>query len=213
MMTLCAATEMEIASSIELIRQQHLPVEVLITGVGLLSATYSITEHLLLKKPGLIIQAGIAGTLEATLEKGITVAVASECIGDSGVTENGNFLSLFDLGLMLDEAPWQTGKLYNNNSGILNLCALPTVHGVTVSEITTSEKKIGYYRESLGAEIETLEGAALHFAAARLGIPYLQVRTISNLVGERDKTKWDLTGAIQNLNLALSRIINTCTNR
>jgi len=37
-------------------------VEVLITGVGAVAATYMLTHHLQKKQPGLVIQAGIAGS-------------------------------------------------------------------------------------------------------------------------------------------------------
>jgi futalosine hydrolase len=45
-----------------------------------------------------------------------------------------------------------------------------------------------------------MEGAALHFACLQSGIPFIQIRTISNTVGVRDKQQWQLPAAIDSLN-------------
>jgi futalosine hydrolase len=59
------------------------------------------------------------------------------------------------------------------------------------------------------ADIESMEGAALHFVCAKKNVPYLQLRAISNFVGERDKNKWLLATAIGNLNGALKALIGS----
>ncbi len=53
-----------------------------------------------------------------------------------------------------------------------------------------------------------MEGAALHFVCLRERIPFLQLRTISNKIGERDKTKWNIGLAILNLNAELILLLN-----
>ncbi|MFZ1371603.1 MAG: futalosine hydrolase, partial [Ferruginibacter sp.] len=60
--------------------------------------------------------------------------------------------------------------------------------------------------------IETMEGAALHYVCLQENIPFLQIRSISNYVGERDKIKWKLKEAIENLNTDLIKLINGLTN-
>jgi len=62
------------------------------------------------------------------------------------------------------------------------------------------------------ADIESMEGAALHYVCLQENIPFLQVRSVSNYVGERDKTKWKMKEAIHNLNTELSKLINRLTN-
>jgi futalosine hydrolase len=57
-----------------------------------------------------------------------------------------------------------------------------------------------------------MEGAALHFVALMENITFLQLRSVSNYVGERDKTKWDLSGAINNLNKQLQDLISQHLN-
>ena len=87
------------------------------------------------------------------------------------------------------------------------------VNAVTVNEISTDEKRIEFYRNSLGADIESMEGAALHYVALSENIPFLQMRSLSNFVGERDKNKWVMDIAIANLNLELQRIFLKMMNR
>src|SRR5687767_15726296 len=98
---LCAATEMEIAPTIQYFTsQQRGNVEVVITGVGLMTSTYALTRSAAIHQPDLIIQAGIAGTLDLKMPLGTVVTVKHETIGDLGVQENGHFHSLFDLRLL-----------------------------------------------------------------------------------------------------------------
>ena len=66
--------------------------------------------------------------------------------------------------------------------------------------------------QSFNADIETMEGAALHYVCLQEHIPFLQIRSISNHVGERDKTKWKIKEAIENLNKELQILINDLTN-
>jgi futalosine hydrolase len=205
---LCAATELEIRPTAEFLRKEGLPVEVVVTGVGLAAAVYRITRAALDRKPSVMIQAGVAGSLDPKLELGRTVAVRSEIIGDEGVEENGSFRSLFRLGLAgPDEFPYTGGKLVNGGA-LIGQTGLPLADGVTVNEISTSRGRIEYYR-SLGASSESLEGAALHYVALLEGIPFLQLRSFSNFIGERDKSKWMMAEAIANLNLHLQKLIKT----
>ena len=66
---------------------------------------------------------------------------------------------------------------------------------------------IAQLQNKWNADIESMEGAALHYVCGQLNIPYLQIRSISNVVGERDKTKWQFKKAIDHLNLELDLII------
>ena len=52
-----------------------------------------------------------------------------------------------------------------------------------------------------------MEGAALHYVCNSFNVSYLQIRSISNYVGERDKNKWKMKLAIENLNKELKKIV------
>lgn len=211
---LCAATEFEIGPSIDFLREEHIEnVDVLVTGVGLTAATYALTRAVLVKRPDFIIQAGVAGCLDPQLPLTKVVLVANENMGDLGVREDGWFRSLFDLKLLDQNAPpWSGGKLSNDLRALKDK-GLPIVDGVTVHEISTDKEQIAYYRDELHASVESMEGAALHYVALMEKIPFLQLRSLSNFAGERDKSKWVLDLAIASLNFELKRILTKIVNR
>ena len=205
---LCASTEFEIRPAIEFVRKEKVPnVDILITGVGMMATTYSLTRSILMKRPDFVLQAGIAGCLDENLALTKVVLVENESIGDLGVLDNGIFKTLFDLSL-LDKSsfPWDNGKL-SNNVQALKSTGLTIVDGVTVNEISTNQNRIAYYKNQLNASVETMEGAAFHYVALQENLRFLQMRSLSNFVGERDKTKWVIDVAIANLNVELLRII------
>jgi len=204
---LCAATEMEISPTIHSLslRDGH-AVNFLITGIGMLASAFALTKEVVTNRPELIIQAGLAGSLHKDVSLAGVVQVKTECIGDMGVQEK-DFRSVFDLRLLSAVSPpWKNGKLVNESSFPATV-DLPVVNGVTVNEITTNEGRIKYYRNSLGADVESMEGAALHYIAILEKIPFLQIRSLSNFIGERDKQQWKMKESITSLNQALQMIL------
>ena len=149
---LCAATEIEIASTIDLITSKNShDIDILITGVGMVAATYNLAKTISIKKPRFILQAGVAGCLDERLPLTKIVVVENEMIGDLGVEENNSFTSVFDMNLVDKNVfPWKNGKLSNNISS-LKQTGLTVVDGVTVNEISTNNNRISFYKNSLNA--------------------------------------------------------------
>lgn len=203
---LCAATEAEILPTLAVIEQLGAQkVEVLVTGVGLMAATYSITEAALRLRPRVVVQAGVAGSFCPQHQPGFVGAVCADRVGDEGVWEP-NFKDVAALGLRKDGSPWKQGWLPAPHP-LLGSLRLPQVRGITVNTITTREQSIEYYKQ-LGAEVESMEGAALHYVCLQLKLPFVQLRAVSNAVGERNKEAWNLPLAITSLNIELQRVIN-----
>ena len=204
---LCAATRFEIQPIVDFIRRENIPgVEVLITGIGLTAATYSLTKAVAFQRPGFLLQAGIGGCLDASRELGSVVSVRKEFIGDLGVEEGGRFKSLFDLQLLDAGTPPWTGSALPNTAEALARAGLPVVDGVTVNEISTHPARIEACRQK-GAVVESMEGAALHYVGLMEKIPFLQIRSLSNFAGERDKSKWAMRASIDHLNQELEHIL------
>ena len=82
------------------------------------------------------------------------------------------------------------------------------VKAITVNEITTDTKRIAWYQQNVSPVVESMEGAAFHYVCLKENIPFLQLRSISNYIGERDKAKWNLKEAITNLNEKLILLLN-----
>ena len=211
---LCASTEFEIRPIIDFIREEtNSQVDILITGVGMMATTFSLAKTIFNKRPDFILQAGVVGCLDKKLPLTKIVLIENEVIGDLGVEENGAFKTLFDLKLLdKNSFPWKDGKL-SNNVEALQSTGLIVVDGVTVNEISTNQERIAYYHNQLNASVESMEGAALHYIALQEKIPFLQMRSLSNFVGERDKTKWVMDVAIANLNIELIRVVRKFLNR
>jgi futalosine hydrolase len=56
--------------------------------------------------------------------------------------------------------------------------------------------------------VEAMEGFAVLRAAALAGVPAVEVRAISNEVGEPDRSRWDVGGAIGALSLAIPVLLD-----
>lgn len=176
---------------------------ILITGVGMMSTAFAL-GHVFAKYPfQLAINAGIAGAFDPALQIGDVVQVVSEQFGDLGVEErDGSFTDVFELGLLPStQPPFANARLLNPTAGHFGF--LPACKGLTVNKVHGSEASITAIREKYGAEVETMEGAAFFYACLIAGVPFLQVRAISNHVRPRNREEWDLPKAIKNLNEVL----------
>jgi futalosine hydrolase len=209
---LVASTIQEISPFMEYYRKEKKSsptntLDVLITGIGLTACTYSLCKYFSLQRPDLIIQAGISGCFESSIPLASVVVVQKETIADQCVVEQNQFKTLFDLKLLRhNQYPYKKGWLVNKNE-ILKKTKLKKVRGISVNEITTSSKKVLYYKEAFRPVIESMEGAALHYVSLMEQVPFIQLRAISNYVAERNKKKWKTTESIQNLNQELIKII------
>ena len=68
---------------------------------------------------------------------------------------------------------------------------MSTVHG--------REQSIACVTERFSPQVESMEGAAFMYACLVHGLPFAQVRAISNVVERRNRGAWKLTEAIENL--------------
>ena len=85
-----------------------------VSGVGILSSCYSITQLLFELKPDLLIQVGIAGCFDTNISLAKVVAIKEEVVGDMGVEENGVFRDLFDMKFQQEnDPPFSNQKLVN----------------------------------------------------------------------------------------------------
>jgi futalosine hydrolase len=198
-----AATEQEIAPFIK----HNLGVDVLITGVGVPAAMYQLLKKLQAKKYRVVIQAGIAGSFTSKLALGEVVIVERDSFADIGINEKGQFSSIFESNLAdKDLFPYQNGWLINPTL-IKEKLPVKMVTAVTINTVSDSTIQKKMLKEKYNAQIESMEGAALHYVCLQEGVAFLQLRRISNMVGERDKTKWVMKDAINNLNKELVRFL------
>jgi len=204
-----AATAKEINPFIELTRAGDINnADILISGIGLTASTYHLAKQLALKKYDLVIQAGVAGCFDLRIPLGGVVAVKQDAIADQSVVELQKLKTLFDLKLVpQDQYPYKKGWLINPNKDVLKKTKLKIVRGISVNQISTSKQMIKFYRDVFDPVTESMEGAALHYVCISENIPFVQLRSISNYIGERNKKKWDMMDSITNLNEVLIKTI------
>ena len=179
------------------------------SGIGMLAASFALTKLAIEDKPDLIIQVGIAGTFDTTQPLGTVVVINEETIGDLGVEEDGKWKDLFDLKLEKSSYhPFEKRKLPNQWLTKYNLLGLHEVSGITVNEISTNQERIQKLMKKYNPTIESMEGAAVHYVARETNIPFIQIRAISNYIGERDKSNWQMKLAIDNLNQTLIQYVD-----
>jgi futalosine hydrolase len=196
-----SATAFEIAPFME----ANNTADILITGVGTPSCMYALTKKLQQKNYDFVIQAGIAGTFKNTYALGESFIIKNDTYADLGILEKGNLYTLFDAGFVeLNATPYQNGWL--QNEGLINV-GLPIANSITVNTVSESKETTDIYRKKFDADLESMEGAAFHYVCISESIPFLQLRSVSNFVGERIKTNWKMREAIDSLNFNLSRIV------
>lgn len=201
-----AATETELAGLEVMAKQGKHQINCAVHGPGLLSATYRLTR-LLKQPPDVVLQIGVAGSFREDLQPGDVVAVAGEQLGDLGAEDHEQFLSLFDLGLLhADDIPFR-GKHLPNPYTHLWPDHLPAVQGLTVN-LCAGHQRTVENRKAMGADIETMEGAALHYVALLEGIPFLQIRGISNRVEPRNRETWRIPEALSACHREVLHLLN-----
>ncbi|QSB05470.1 futalosine hydrolase [Natronoglycomyces albus] len=142
-----------------------------------------------------VINAGVAGAFAGRAHIG-DVMIATACVAaELGVT-------LPDRHQPLDELGFGTNRL--TCSGELTK-ALEGRRGqfLTLAAITGSPELAASladrYPDALG---EAMEGFGVAQAADAVGLPFAEVRTVSNLVGDRDVAGWDWEAAFASLTKA-----------
>ncbi len=211
-----AATIQEIAPFLIYVKDpknnlsKKLSIDILITGIGLTASTYRLSNHFAIKKTDMVIQAGLAGCFDKKISLGTVVAIKQDTIADESVVESKKLKTLFDLKLIsLHQFPYKNGWLINIGNPLLKKSNLKKVKSISVNHITTDKKMIRLYEKCFNPVTESMEGAALHYVCLMKKIPFLQIRSISNYMGERNKKKWDLKNAIVHLNNELIRLLET----
>jgi len=178
-------------------------------GVGQVATTYHLLSEIEHQRPDLIIQIGIAGTFSSTITLGEAFVIETEYMPDMGVEENGIFQSIFEMRLLdNDQLPFSNRKLINPHKTLIEKTELLRANAISVNEITTSKKRIDYYINTYSPELESMEGAAFHYCCLMKEIPFVQIRGVSNYIGERDKKNWKIETALHRVCSSVQQLID-----
>jgi futalosine hydrolase len=182
----------------------------LITGVGMVNTALHTGLTLASYSFNLAINAGVAGVYSKDIPLGTVVRVSTDSIPELGAEDHEDFLNLNALGIFFDEqAPLEMNNrvsAYEKDSVFpAEWTQLPAMNAVTVNKAHGNAHSIEAFSKKYSPELESMEGAAFFMACKEFGLPYLQLRAISNYVERRDKSGWKMGLALQNLQETLTK--------
>ena len=200
---LIAATEMEFGI---LFHESEHEIEYFTSGVGLTQTAFRLGQKLKDSQPDLCIQIGIAGSFDKSLGIGDVVIIKRDCFADLGARDrDGSFLHLTQILPCNQENPFEQYFL-QPEIPIKNL-KLPLVNAISVNKVHGFQLDIDQIKSQFDAQIESMEGAAFFAVCMTLGIPCLQIRSISNYVEPRNKSNWQIGLALKNLHRSVIEIL------
>lgn len=193
------------------IRHDEMEIDILTPGIGIIPTAYYLGKYLPENDYDLAVNAGICGTYDPSLPLGKVVHVTEDSFPETGTETVNGFLTIYDLGLAgKRDFPFDDGILYNDNYPDLPFIAsLPEVRSNTVSTLLTDPDKISALLARSPAQVETMEGAAFFFACMLENLKAIQIRAISNLVGEQNRRKWKINEAVNNLDQAIMTLLQS----
>jgi futalosine hydrolase len=157
----------------------------LVCGVGPVEAAARTASALVRQRPDAVLHVGIAGG--RSFDKPVFV------VGSEAVYCDADDPRWIELRVPADPGLVDAARR-----------ALPEA---SVQPIGTSARVGGAVSSESGCEVEAMEGYAVLRAAAVAGVPAVEVRVLSNAVGERDRGKWRFDEAKDALAAALPALI------
>jgi futalosine hydrolase len=214
------ATGQEVAPfAAELRAHPRHDVEILSTGVGMVATAAWCGRRLAQERFDLALNLGVCGSLDAALAPGTVVHVVVDCLSELGAEDGDEFLSLEQLNLLRHDPLRLDGQIVVNPAPPVSggLMMLPAVVGITVNTVHGNERSIAAVKARLAGDgaaagrpqVESMEGAAFMYACLVSGVPFAQVRAISNVVERRNRAAWKMEEAIRNLGTEAVKVLNT----
>lgn len=188
-------------------------VHVVVAGIGRTNAAAATAEALAEARAtgapfAAVISTGIAGALPGSNLALGTVIVADACVyAEEGIAlpeGQGDMRVLgFSLGDFEGNRVPVDGALLVAFRALGSACAIATV--ATCSGTDAAALSV---RTRTGAMAEAMEGAAVVHAARRVGVPALEIRSISNTTGDRATQRWDIAAAFTALQRVGDALVN-----
>lgn len=197
-----AATETEIQRLKKSLKKSSLKkINFLVTGIGMTATAYHLAKKISAGDYDLAINIGLAGSFKREIAIGDVVNVISDRFADVGAEDGNNFLTLAEIGLnKKNQFPFRNEKLVNPEvKKYPSLKKLSRVNAITVNTVHGNKKSIKNAVQKYNPDIESMEGAAFFYVCMMEKIPCIQLRAISNYVERRNKNKWNIPLALNNL--------------
>jgi len=195
-------------------------VAVFITGIGQVNTAQTMAAILEQRPDASFIMGGIAGAfIGAGLKVGDVAVATEEVYADLGAITPTGFIGLEDMGLPL-AAP-ATGPVYGSFPLKSDFAFLAGAGGglfdvkagrfLTVSTVSGTSASGDTLWRRFGALCENMEGAAGAQVAAHYNASFVEVRGISNMVEDRDRSRWDIDAATKNCAVVIKKLVEAGT--
>jgi futalosine hydrolase len=185
-------------------------IDVLITGVGMVAASTWCSRSLCAEQFDAALNLGVCGSFKRAFTPGSVVNVVADRLVELGAEDGDTFLTIQEMNLLGDdEFPFMGGRLVSASTPFAAMNGLPKVEGITVSTVHGNDTSIAHVLERFNPDVESMEGAAFMYACLVHGVPFAQVRAISNVVERRNRSAWKLNEAIAALTLEARRILQS----
>lgn len=196
-----AATEGELTSFRDNPSSHGHTLDILVTGVGMVPTATHVSRALALTQYDLALNLGVCGAFDRGLALGAVVHVTSDGLPEVGVQDGPSFIPAHVMGLVPpDDAPFVGGRLVNAAPPSFPVLAdLPRVSGITVNTVHGDDDEIAAVVAREAPQVESMEGAAFMYACLIAGVPFAQIRAVSNYVERRNRAAWRLAEAIEAL--------------
>jgi len=187
-----------------------LKTDVLISGIGMVAKAFHLAKYLSAKKYDLVLNLGIAGSFRNEIPVGDVVNVTTDQFSEIGAITPDGFLTATDLHFGdFNSFPFRAGLLVNPTPfDKFGLQHLKQVSGITVNTIHGELLSISAVKEKFHPEVESMGGAAFLYGCLNEQVPCAQLRSISNFVEERNKSRWNIPLAVNNLALVTLGILD-----
>lgn len=176
-------------------------VELLVGGIG--PAAVAAATARALDGVDLVLSAGIGGGF-AALRAGDVAVASTVAFADLGAETAEGFLPVSQLGFgteRYDVAPKLAVELADRTGGHLgSVLTVATVTGTAATAAALAER-------FPDAVAEGMEGAGVAAAATLCGVPFGEIRAISNAVGPRDRDSWQIAPALRSLARAVAAAV------
>jgi futalosine hydrolase len=176
-------------------------------GMGKTNAAQALTALIERLEVGAVLNTGIGGAYPGSgLKVGGVAVAASESYGDEGVETPEGWSPTDLIGIPLldsDAGRWFNDlpldpRIVSAASDAMETSGLQARVGpfVTVSACSGTARRGAMLAGRFAAICESMEGAAFAHVALHYGLPFLEIRGISNMVEDRDLSRWQLQRAI-----------------
>lgn len=184
------------------VHKNYSNVHLFITGAGIPNTCFSLGKIFYTYFDG-VIQFGICGSFDVQLPLGSVVRITEDVFGEIGSEENNRYTGADELDIGIQTVYHE--KLSTNLPDFLE--NTPKVKGLTISTLYAYGPSFDLRRQRFPhASAESMEGAAF-FMCNQHRENVLQFRSISNEAGIRDKNRWNIPLALQNLHELTRQII------